>query len=561
MIYIIGLGCHSEVIYSILTWLSPSPSIQFLSYPSVMETQSFPELIQKHYKGGIDTLSQTELTQSEFIIGIGDNRIRQQIANHYPNLIYINAIHPKSTLGMNLKIGVGNVICPGAVIQTGTDIGNHNIINTHASIDHHGSIRNYCHLAPSAVLCGNVTLYDGVFVAVGCSVIPQIKIKPWSMIKANTLVKTSTAPIPIYEPDLEKYKHSALNAINSGWVSSLGQYVDLATNKLKSILHAPYVILTNNGTSATHCLFLALKYQHPEITKIYVPNNVYVAVWNTALMEYLPNQVEVMKINAKTWNMETSTEYLQSLDTNSAVLVVHNLGNIVNIPRLKRIRPDLVFIEDNCEGLFGQYDGVYTGTSPSTLATSISFFGNKTITCGEGGAVLVNDLDLYNYLYKVCHQGNTATRYIHDVLGYNYRITNIQAGFLYDQFCDFQAIINRKQQIFDQYQSLLTPLVNTGKICLQTIEPETQRANWMFTIQIPNNSNYNQFQTYMNLQGIDTRPFFYPMTAHQHLHEIKLIETDLPNQLQNECMMLPSSPTLTLDEQSYIVECIRQYIR
>ena len=110
--------------------------------------------------------------------------------------------------------------------------------------------------------------------------------------------------IPIYKPFLDKYKHSAISAIQSEWISNYGMYVDLASEELKKYLNIPYCILMNNGTSATHALFKALKFKHPEIKKLYVPNNVFIAPYNCALMEYDSTQLEVMKINPDTFNID-----------------------------------------------------------------------------------------------------------------------------------------------------------------------------------------------------------------------------------------------------------------
>jgi len=106
--------------------------------------------------------------------------------------------------------------------------------------------------------------------------------------------------IPIYKPSIKKYTTSALQAINENWISNYGFNVQKAEKLLTKILGVKYCILMNNGTSATHCLLIGLKYKYPNIKKIYVPNNVFVAVWNCVLMEYHKSQIEVMKINEKT---------------------------------------------------------------------------------------------------------------------------------------------------------------------------------------------------------------------------------------------------------------------
>jgi dTDP-4-amino-4,6-dideoxygalactose transaminase len=92
----------------------------------------------------------------------------------------------------------------------------------------------------------------------------------------------------------------------------------------------------SNGTSATHCLFLSIKFKYPDINKIYVSNNSYVAAYNCALMVYDITKIEVMKMNINTWNIDINEEYILSLYKNSAVLIVHNIGNIINVQRLKK---------------------------------------------------------------------------------------------------------------------------------------------------------------------------------------------------------------------------------
>ena len=82
-------------------------------------------------------------------------------------------------------------------------------------------------------------------------------------------------------------------------------------------------------------------------------------------------------------------------------MLVHNLGGIIDVDRIKKIRPDIILMEDNCEGLFGKYHNVFTGTSKNILSASVSFYGNKTITTGEGGAFMTHDKEVYEYIKRV----------------------------------------------------------------------------------------------------------------------------------------------------------------
>lgn len=366
--------------------------------------------------------------------------------------------------------------------------------------------------------------------------------------------------INIYNPNIPSYTTSAIDAINSGWISNHGVYIEKSSNKLKTFLNSKYAILMANGTCATHCLFLSIKFKYPQIQKIYVPNNVYVAAWNSVLMEYNIDQLELMKMDLNTWNINTDEEYIKSLHTNSAVLIVHNLGNIINVPRLKQIRPDLIFVEDNCEGLFGKYENIYSGTSEASLCSSISFYGNKIITTGEGGAFITNDQDVYNYIIKAYSQGMSSTRYLHDTHAYNYRMTNIQAAFLYDQLNDIDNILNNKQHIFKNYETLLEPLIKDNKVKLFEKEDNTQNSCWIFAVRLVGNTKSIEETTeFFNKSGVDIRPFFYPINKHKHLSSIENTD-EISIILNREIIMIPSSPSITIEEQKKVVNSIFKFI-
>lgn len=368
--------------------------------------------------------------------------------------------------------------------------------------------------------------------------------------------------ISIYEPNIKKYCASAIDAIKSGWISNHGVYIEKATNLLQNILNVKHVILMANGTVATHCLFIGLKFKYPNIKKIYVPNNCYVAAWNSVMAEYPREIISVMKMDADTWNIDVN--YIHDLELNSAVLIVHNLGNIINVPELKKRRPDLIFIEDNCEGAFGKYNDVYTGSSDATLCTSVSFYGNKIITTGEGGAFMTNDDELYTYIKKVYSQGMSNERYVHDTYAYNYRMTNIEAAFLFEQLLDLNTILENKRKIFDNYTMLLQDLNNNinNKIKLFVQENNTLYAPWIFALRIVNNpKTISETINYFKDNNVDIRPFFYPIEKHKHLNDIEY-DYDVVSQILNrEIIMIPSSPDISFEDQQYVVSIIDKFIK
>lgn len=361
--------------------------------------------------------------------------------------------------------------------------------------------------------------------------------------------------LPIYKPYLPaaslRYAHDALD---STWISSQGVYLDRAKEQLKEIVRSRYVILVNNGTCATHMLALGLKFRYPQIKKIIVPNNVYVAAWNSFLYSG-GYDFEIIDADLATWNMDHGS--IREIPQDTALLVVHNLGNIINVPALKRRFPEAVIVEDACEGLFGSYDGEPAGTA--SLMGSISFFGNKTITSGEGGAVFTQDEELFEYLNSVRGQGQSSVRYVHDKLGYNYRMTNVQAALLCGQLELVEEIRNRKRDVFALYRDQLK---DVEEIRFQEEEAGTDHAQWMFAVRFEGFDlpAKNALELFLFENNIETRPMFYPIDRHEHLRQYAG-EHRVANRLNHQCLLLPSFPEMTRGQVLSVSRKIKDFLR
>lgn len=341
---------------------------------------------------------------------------------------------------------------------------------------------------------------------------------------------------PIYTPDISRYTTSIHRAISDGWISSQGGFLEKARELVSHQLGSPYVVLVNNGTSATHLLYKALKFKHPTVQKIYVPDYVFAAVWNCALYEYPADAIAVLPTDPVTLN-----PVFTNIEPNSAVVIVHNVGNVINVPLLQRERPDLIFVEDCCEAFLEEYESRKTGTAG--LCAAVSFFGNKIVTTGEGGLWYTHDKDLYEFIYKTCHHGMTAERYVYDVLGYNYRMTNLQAALLYDQLRDIDTILDMKRAVRDRYVAMLSPwMVSSGL--------------WMNVLRVPGGC-YSSLAPKLRDIGIDTRPMFYPIHTHAHLRDIVATSTPINH---DEVFMIPSSPGLSLFDQAFISHALRAVV-
>ncbi len=354
---------------------------------------------------------------------------------------------------------------------------------------------------------------------------------------------------PIYNPYLLKNSKKYVNkALDDNWISFKGEFVKKAEEKLQELLNIKHVLLTNSGTSATHCLIKSIKWKYPECNKIYIPDNCFIAVYNVVLMEFYSRDIVVIPTDPNTLNLDLN--YIDKMDYNSALFLVHNIGNIIPIDIIKKRRPDIIIVEDNCEGFMGKYDNDYSGTQ--SLCSSISFFANKHITCGEGGAFCTNDTKLYEFIKIFSRQGITNIKYKYNILGHNYRLSNINAAVLFSQINYLEEIINKKKIIFKMYEKYLKNVDFSIK------HPNTEHSYWMFCIKFKKQINFNHFETYMKENNIEIRQFFFHYKEHNHLQNLKMIE-NVNHKLENYVVILPSYPDLNETEIKYISFRVNNY--
>jgi perosamine synthetase len=370
--------------------------------------------------------------------------------------------------------------------------------------------------------------------------------------------------IPVYRPYLPKSALAhAHDAIDSAWLSSAGKYLGLAEAKLKELLGVKHVLLVNNGTSSCHLMSKCLRRKSSK-KQIICGNNIYVAAHNSFLMD--ANDWELIPVDASesSWNVDpTLLEKAMISYPDADVLVVHNVGNVIDVPKLQAAHSERLFVEDSCEGFLGCYGDKLTGTV--SLCSAISFFGNKNITSGEGGALITNDDDLYDFAKCTHGQGQSSKRYVHDMIGYNFRMTNIQAALLLGQLEVLPDILEMKSRVFSYYRE---KFANDERVVLQANEEGTTNANWMFGLRIIGHKDYDAAERFFRNAGVEIRPMFYPMSAHGHLIDHPSIITDdelrqgdkIARQLNEECFILPSFPELKIEEQEHIVATVFAYL-
>lgn len=361
--------------------------------------------------------------------------------------------------------------------------------------------------------------------------------------------------IPVYKPFLpEKSLAHAHRAIDSGWLSR-GKYNEMVSELLQDLLHVKHVLLTSSGTTAMHLVAMSLSHRKPHITRVLMPDNVYVAAWNAFFHRFV---IQPIPADIYTWNFNLKrlgSELEESNPNNTAVCVVHNLSNIVNVPDLATRHSEFTFVEDACEGFLGMYSGKPVGSA--SLASAISFFGNKNITSGEGGAFVTDDSELYEFAFDTHGQGQSHNkRFVHDILGYNYRMTNVQAALLLGQLENLSEMRERKQQVFDLYRKYLA---GCDKVLLQKPDEDTDPANWMFAVRIPG-ALYDDMEGFFVERMVEVRPMFAPIGWHRHLSHI-VCDDSVSSKLRRECVVLPSYCELTEQDVKQVVSVLFDYLK
>ena len=172
--YLYGASGHAKVIIDILEASGVQVEGLIDDNPNIDQLQGYP--VRHTFTG-----------ESPFIISIGNNKIRKQVAERLQTA-YGKAIHPSAILSPTAKIGDGTVVMQGAIIQADAKIGKHCIINTGSSIDHECLIGDYVHISPHATLCGNVHIGEGSWIGAGTTIIPNLNIGKWSMIGAGSVI-------------------------------------------------------------------------------------------------------------------------------------------------------------------------------------------------------------------------------------------------------------------------------------------------------------------------------------------------------------------------------------
>lgn len=313
--------------------------------------------------------------------------------------------------------------------------------------------------------------------------------------------------IPVCEPVLDgNEKQYVADCLDTNWVSSLGKYITRFEEQFSRYCGARYGVACSSGTAALHLGLVALgigRYDEviiPDFTLIVSANVVILAGARAVLVD----------VDPKTWCMDPTKIEAKITPRTKAIMVVHMYGHPCDMAAIMKIalRHNLYVIEDCAEAHGAEVNGKRVGSFGH--AGCFSFYGNKILTTGEGGMVLCKDQKIVERLRLLRDQGFEEPRFVHRVIGFNYRLTNIQAAIGLAQTEKVEEKVARKREIARTYNELLR---DQDGITLPFEAPWAKNVYWMYGILIGEGFGVSRDELMRKLRekGIDTRAFFYPM--------------------------------------------------
>ena len=311
--------------------------------------------------------------------------------------------------------------------------------------------------------------------------------------------------IPLYKPSLDGNEKKYVNeCLDSTWISSKGEYIPRFENRFAGYVGSRYAASVCNGTVALHVALLALGIGVGD--EVIVPTLTYVASVNSiAYTGAKPVFVDSLETS---WQMDPEDVRRKISPRTRAIMVVHLYGFPCDMDRLVSLAAehDLLIIEDCAEAIGSLYGGRHVG-SFGNIAT-YSFYGNKTITTGEGGMVVTNDETLYERVVHLKGQGLAKNRhYWHNVTGYNYRMTNICAAIGLAQLERADALLAKKREIAEWYAA---ELKNSPVTFHQELDG-VRHSYWMCSILVGDPERRDPLRETLERGGIETRPLFFPV--------------------------------------------------
>lgn len=364
--------------------------------------------------------------------------------------------------------------------------------------------------------------------------------------------------IPVASPQLNGNEKKYINeCIDTNWISSKGEFVDRFEDEFSNYCNVEHGVSTSNGTVAIHLALKALNIGKGD--EVIVPNLTFAATANAVI--YTGATPVLVDVNEESWTIDPKAIEENISSNTKAIIPVHLYGQPADMDKILDIanENELYVIEDSAEAHGARYKVKKVGSFGDIAC--FSFYGNKIITTGEGGMCLTDDKNLKDKMEMLRDHGmDRDKRYWHNEVGFNYRMTNLQAAVGVGQLEKVDEIIQKRNWIKNTYDKYLKDIPG---ITLQKKLSNRDNVCWMYSILINKKFNVtrDELSGILKNNNIGSRPFFYPLDEMDIYKEYrngnKLNNSKL---ISRQGLNLPTSLNLSEDDIKRITKVIKSEV-
>jgi len=352
--------------------------------------------------------------------------------------------------------------------------------------------------------------------------------------------------IPVSQPSISEKDIAYVNdAVRSGWVSSIGRYVEEFERRYAEFCGTRYALTTSNGTVALHLALVCAGVQRSD--EVIVPDLTFIATANA--VGYTGARPVLVDIDENTLCISPEAVRKAVTKRTRAIIPVHLYGHPADMDPILDIAQEhgLAVIEDAAEAHGAEYRGVKVGGLGD--CGIFSFYGNKVITSGEGGMITMNDENLYERAKNLRdHAMSPERRYWHTEMGYNYRMTNLQAALGVAQLERIDAFLEKRREIMGWYRAELS---GHPRLRLKADSSWAKNVYWMVCVEVPGmtDTGRRQLMERLRQRGVDSRPYFYPISD---MPMYEKADTPVTHKISPWGLNLPSFFDISHDQVTYV---------
>ncbi len=356
------------------------------------------------------------------------------------------------------------------------------------------------------------------------------------------------------------------DCLDTGWVSSVGAYVDQFEKMSAEFAGTKYAVATSSGTTALHICLVMLGVNADDY--VITPNITFIATCNS--IKYTGADPILIDTDPATWQMDLDLLeqfFIEETEQRNDVchykkdgrripilMPVHVLGNICDMDRLMALakQNNITVIEDSTEALGSYYKGKHAGSFG--LMGTFSYNGNKIITTGGGGMIVTNDEMLAKKAKHLTTQAKSDPfEYVHDEIGYNYRLVNVAAAMGVAQMEQLPGFIKRKQEVMAFYKN---ELQGVGDIKFQEVSADVNPNCWLPTIMT---EKQKEVLKILNDNKMQSRPFWVPMNQlRMFTNNIFYNKTNQSDFVYQRCLSIPCSTNITDEDLKAVCDKIKE---